>query len=125
MKKQTIKIVKAVSLVMGFIYMGGVVWFGDYYLSKPIYFMFLVLSTGIALLVIPLITDKKLESMPIRVIAILLVVIGIMNNIYMMAYVFLTSQHFVDIIAGTFQQIIILVVLIIMLRRVINPHLKG
>ncbi len=124
MKKKNIKIVKAVSLFMGFIYFGGLIWFGDYYLSKPIYFIFFTLSTGLALIITPLITNNKLKSIPIRMITILLAVIGILNNIYMMIYAFLTSQHLVDIIAGTLQQMIILLVLVIMIRRIVNPQLE-
>ena len=124
MKKKTYNRAKALSLILSFIYFGGFIWFGDYHISKPIYSIFFTLSTGLALLITPLITNTKLKSIPIRMITILLAVIGILNNMYMMIYAFLTSQHLVDIIAGTLQQMIILFVLVIMIRRIINPQLE-
>ena len=125
MKKKTFKIVKVVSLLMGFFYIGGFIWFGEYFLSKPFYFIFFIVSTGLALLITPLITDTMLKSIVIRLIAALLVIIGIIHNIYMIIDVFLTSRYFVDAIDVIIQQLIILFVLVIILRRIINPKLED
>lgn len=122
MKKKTFRKAKAISLVMGFLYGGGLIWFGEYYLSQPFYFIFLTISTVLALLITPLISDVMLKLIIIRILGALLGIIAILNNIYTMV-VDLTLPNFPDIPA-VIMRIAVLVVLIIMLRRVINTQLE-
>jgi len=122
MKKKTFRKAKAISLLMGFLYIGGLIWFGEYYLSQPFYFIFLTISTVLALLITPLISDVMLKLIIIRILGALLGIIAILNNIYTMV-VDLTLPNFPDIPA-VIMRIAVLVVLIIMLRRVINPQLE-
>jgi len=122
MKKKTFRKAKAISLLLGFLYSGGLIWFGEYYLSQPFYFIFLTISTVLALLITPLISDVMLKLIIIRILGALLGIIAILNNIYTMV-VDLTLPNFPDIPA-VIMRIAVLVVLIIMLRRVINPQLE-
>jgi len=125
MKRRTFRVAKIISLIMGFVYVSGIIWFGEYYFTKPFYFILLFASNGLALIIAPLMTDAMLRLISVRVTIAMLVIIGSLSNIYMMIYILLTSQYFIDTAAGLIQQLIILVVLIIMLRRIINPHLED
>lgn len=59
-------------------------------------FIFFTVSTGLALLVAPLVSDVLLGFIVVRMLVILLVIIGILNNLYMM-YGDLTALYFPDI----------------------------
>lgn len=127
MKKKTFKKARVASVFLGFFHIFGYIWFGDFYLSKLSLLNFFNISPGFALLITPFISDALLKSIIIRSIAALLVIIGILNNVYMMIDVSLTAQYFIDIIAiivEVIKQLIVLFILIIMLRRIINPKLE-
>ncbi|MDO8445255.1 MAG: hypothetical protein Q7T53_03980 [Deltaproteobacteria bacterium] len=121
MKKKTFKNAKALSLFLGIIHAGGFFWFSEFYLSESVFFIFFTASTGLALLVSPLVSDVLLGFTVVRMLVILLVSIGILNNLYMM-YGDLTALYFPDIHAFIIR-ILVLYVLIIMLRRIINSKL--
>lgn len=121
MKKKTFKDAKVLSLFLSIIHIGGFIWFSESYLSESFSFIFFTVSTGFALLVAPLVSDVLLGFIVVRMLVILLVIIGILNNLYMM-YGDLTALYFPDIHAFIIR-ILVLYVLIIMLRRMINPKL--
>ncbi|MBI5409588.1 MAG: hypothetical protein HZA14_09515 [Nitrospirae bacterium] len=123
MKKKTFRKAKAISLLMGFIYIGGLIWFGEYYLSQPFHFIVFSISTVLALLITPLLSDALLKSIVIRMLGTLLGIIGIVNNVYTMV-VDLTIPNSPDIPAFVIR-IVILFVLIIMILRIINPQLED
>lgn len=123
MKKKTFRKAKAISLLMGFIYTGGLIWFAEYYLSETIYIAILTISNVLALLLLPLVSDTLLKFIVIRIIVALLGIIGIINTIYTMV-IDLTLPNFPDIPA-LIMRIVVFLVLVIMIRRIINPHLED
>jgi hypothetical protein len=123
MKKRTFRRAQSISLLMGFIYFGGLIWFSEYYLSETIYFAFLTVSTVLALIILPLISDAMLKKIIVRILGTLLGIIGILNTIYTM-FVDLTLPNSSDVPA-LIMRIVVLLVLVIMIRRIINPQLED
>lgn len=124
MRKKTFRNAKITSLVLGFFYIGGYLWFSDYYLSNLSLFSLFAISPGLALVILPLISDVLLRYVVIRSVIALLGVIAILNTLYMMGNV-LTYTHFIDTIADMLIHVVVLFVLIIILWRIINPKLEG
>lgn len=120
MKRKTFNVLRAVSLLLGFIYSGGFFWFSDYYSKKPFLSILFTASTGLALLVIPLITAPLLKSVYVRILSALLGIIGIFNSIYMIVND-LRSPYFPDIPAAILR-VLVIFVLVVLMRRVVNPN---
>ena len=119
MQKKTFKVVKALSLFFSFLHFGGLFWFLPDYITPISYFLF-TLSPGLALLVVPLITDKMLQWIVVRVGAVIIGIAGITNNIYMMTGD-LSLQNYPDIPAFI-GRIIVMLMLMITTFRIINPE---
>lgn len=122
MKKTTFRKARIASFFTGIFYIGGYLWFSDSYLSQFSIFNFFTMSTGIALFIIPLISDGLIENIVIRIFALLIGIFGILNIFYMMIDD-LEYAHIVDTIADLLVHMVVLFILGLMLYRVFNP--KG
>lgn len=119
MKKETFKQVKTISLLFSFMHLFGYLFFSDHYLSGTFIYIFFVTSTGLALFTIPLIPDRLLELIIVRIVVIFLGAVGIINNLYSMS-IDLTLPYSPDIPAFLIR-IIVLAILVILVIRSINP----
>ncbi len=87
--------INIISIFIGFVYLLGYIWYSSHYLTEPIHFILFNLSTSLALIVVPLIPRKLLKYILIRVLTMLLIILGTINNIYLM-YVDLTMINGAD-----------------------------
>ena len=122
MKKINFNIVKYLSLFLGSAFLLGVVWYSAKPEYKNIYSFLFNLSTGFALIVTPFIPDKLLKYVVVKVFIVLLIIIGIINNIHRM-YDDLTFIYEVDWPAFVLR-LIAMCLLVIIFRRTIKPELS-
>lgn len=114
MKTETFKEVKAISLLFGFMHLFGYLFVGNYYLTGSFIHILFVTSTGLALLVLPLISDRLLQIKVIKVLVLFIGTIGIINNIHEMVKVLPE----IDVLII---RVVVLVVLSIMIRGIVAP----
>jgi len=95
MKRVNFNIVRYLSLFLGLAFLLGVFWYGANLEYKTIYSVLITLSTSLALLITPLIPVRLLKYTVIQILIILLLIVGAINNIYMM-YGDLTFIYEVD-----------------------------
>jgi hypothetical protein len=95
MKKDYFNIVKYLSLFFGLAFILGFFWYSAKPELKAICYILFNVSTGFALLVTPFVPDKFLKYLVVKIVVLLLIIIGIINNLYMM-YGDLTFVYEVD-----------------------------
>lgn len=122
MKKETFKKIKFISLLLGFLFLPGT------YLTGSIIYILFTTSTVLALLVMPLISERLLHIKIIKFLILFIGLTGIVNNIHMMVEMVIVALRRPNM----FDPIIfimgigVLIVLGIMLRGIIDPkYLYG
>ena len=124
MKKKTFERIKIISVILGVVHVSGYIWFGDYYLSEFSLSTLFKVSTGIALIVMPLISDALLKISLIRLLTIVLGTTAIINICYMVIQA-LTLHHLSDILVEVLKLLIILLVIIVMFQRVVRKNIED
>ncbi|MEW6110318.1 MAG: hypothetical protein AB1632_14295 [Nitrospirota bacterium] len=119
--KNILKNIRIVSLFLSFLYLGGFFWFLPYYMTS-FHFLLFRLSTGLSLLLLPLISNAMLKFVTVRILALLIGTVGVINDIQMMIRD-LTLQNGADFPAFSLR-LLIIIVLAIMILRVINLRLS-
>jgi len=121
-----IKKVRILSGILGFFYCGGMVWYGDIFLAQSLPALLLLGSTGIALIITPLLSETLFRSYFIRLLFGLLLIAGIGGSLYSIIGVIKSTGFWWDLIVVMLQHVVIIAVLIILGIRIIriDPLLK-
>ncbi|RJR19143.1 MAG: hypothetical protein C4581_05435 [Nitrospiraceae bacterium] len=114
MKNTSFKKIRILSLILGFFYCGGMIWFFESFLSLPLLLILLFSSTGVALIVIPLLSDTLLRSSFIKLLAVVLISTGIGGNLYSITDAIKSSSYWGDVLVIILQHIIIIFLLVSM-----------
>ncbi len=113
MKNTSFKKIKILSLIMGFFYCGGMIWFFKSFLSLPFLSILFLSSTGVALIVTPLLSDTLLRSEFIRLLAALLILTGIGGSLYSIIDAIKSTSYWWDVLVVILQHIVIIFMLAI------------
>ena len=118
MKKKTFTNARNIAVLLSVPHLLGGFWFSDSFFD----FIFFRIWVGLALLITPLVSNSLLNLIAIRTMVIILIIIGILNSVYMMFgdLTLINGPDFVALIL----RMVVLYLLIIMLRRTINPILE-
>lgn len=119
MKERTFRKIKILSVILGFFYCGGVIWYGEFFFSRPLPLILLLGSTGIALVIAPLLSDALLRLHCIRFLTMLLILTGIGGSLYTIGEAITSTGHWWDTLSVTLQEIVIISVLVILVLRVV------
>ncbi|MBI4680426.1 MAG: hypothetical protein HY753_04250 [Nitrospirae bacterium] len=122
MKKKSFKKIKTLSVILSLFYFSGLIWYGEFILSTPLPLILLLVSTGFALLVVPLLSDKLLSSPIIKLISVLLIGTGISGSFYMIVNAITAMVYLSDLFIEIMQHILIIAVLVLLGIRVISPQ---
>jgi len=114
MTKAILNKIRVISIIFGFFYIAGFIWFSDIYLIKPVYAVFFDVSVGVALFVIPIIPDRLRKYMFVQLMSFLLGITGIISNISVMVDE-LKYEHLVDKISSLIINLITLTILILLI----------
>lgn len=118
MKHEAYREVKVISLLFGFMHLGGYLFFSHYLTGSFIHILYIT-STGLALLVMPLISERLLHIKIIKFLILFIGIIGIIKNIHTMveALMLPNAPEPVAFIIG----VVVLIVLGIMIRGIVAP----
>ena len=120
-RQDMIRKVKILSGILGFFYCGGMVWYGDIFLARPLPVVLLLGSTGVALIITPLLSDAVLRLYYfIRLLSILLLLVGIGGSLYSIVELMKSTGYWWDMGVVMLQYIVIISVLIILGIRIIR-----
>jgi hypothetical protein len=110
-KNTSLKKIKILSLILGFFYCGGIIWYGEVLLSLPLLLIFLLSSTGCALIIAPLLSDTLLRTEFIRVLAVVLILTGMVGSLYSITDAIKSTSYWWDVLVVILQHIAIIFVL--------------
>lgn len=113
-KEKTFRKIKILSVILGFFYCGGALWYGELFFSRPLPLLLLLASTGIALVITPLLSDTLLRLHYIRLLAMFLILTGIAGSLYSIGEVITSTGYWWDLLFVILQHIAIIFVLIIL-----------
>lgn len=112
--------IKILSFILGFFYCGGMVWYSDVFWGRSFWVILLLSSTGIALLITPLLSDSFLRVYYVRLLSILLILAGIGGSFFSIVDIVRSSGHWGDMSIVMLQHFAIIGVLSILGIRIIR-----
>jgi hypothetical protein len=110
-KNTSFKKIRILSLILGFFYCGGMIWYFESFLSRPFLLILLLSSTGFALIIAPLLSDTLLRSEFIRLLAALLISTGVGGSLYSITDAIKSTSYWWDVLVIILQHIVIIFVL--------------
>lgn len=113
-KQKTFKKIKILSVILGFFYSSGAVWYGELFFSRPLPLILLLTSTGVALIITPLLSDTLFRLHYIRFPIMLLILTGIAGSLYSIGEVITSTGYWWDSLFVILQHIAIIFVLVIL-----------
>lgn len=122
LKKSTFRKIRVLSVILSFFYFGGLIWYGELIFSRPFPLLLLLVSTGLALLIAPLLPDVLLSLPLIRFLSVLLIGTGISGSLYMIVDAIMATIYFGDLLVEIIQHVFIIFVLVLLGIRVVSPQ---
>lgn len=123
MKPKFVDIVRIVSIFLGMGDALGIIWFVDHFMSETFHIIFFELSTVLSLLVLPLLTNRVLRNVYVRLVGMLIGLSGIIGALYRIKES-LTLPNYPDIPAIICRAASV-IVLVIMIRRTLGKSDRG